>query len=238
MQTLGVEPLDATRVRDRLRQLTTAGGASVMPLIRSLDVDAGHVAIVLDADGTHAASVTETIRREVSALDGVVDVRIKRALPSLDPTPRADFAPEAGYDEWGPDALPGEIIDPERYEGAMPVFQWEMDPADSTMVSGSADVVEGDWEYSVWWQTHPAKLVYVSIQALQDDSAESPGRKHPVGRNVTVNLVYDPVRDGIVSIYGTARDFRPFVLAFAKAYGPGAKRDACGVEAPRERAAR
>lgn len=228
MQTLGAEPLDATRVRDLLSRLTIAGGASVMPLIRSLDVSDGQVAIVLDADGTHTSSVAESIRREVSTLDGVVDVRIKRALPSLGATPRADLAPDAGYDEHGPEALPGELIDPERYEGALAVFQWEVDPSDSAMPSGSADVVEGSWEYSVWWQTHPTKLVYVSIQALQDDPSESPGRKHPVGRNVTVNLVYDPVRDGIVSIYGTARDFRPFVLAFQDAYGLGRQGERAG----------
>ena len=77
----------------------------------------------------------------------------------------------------------------------------------------------GDWEYEVWFQMHPVGLMYVSIQAMDSDSASGRERQHPLGRNVVVNLVYDRRRAGVVAIYGTARDFRPFVEAFRIACG-------------------
>ncbi len=40
-----------------------------------------------------------------------------------------------------------------------------------------------------------------------------------MGRAIAVNLVYDPRRTAIIAIYGTARDFRPFVEAFRQGYG-------------------
>ena len=134
---------------------------------------------------------------------------------------RVGVAPEAGYGEAGPDPLPSpESIAPEdRYMGWPPVFQWEMDPADPSLESGEASVRLGDWEYEVWSQVHPAGLVYVSIQAMDSDPASGPERQHPLGRNVVVNLVYDRRRAGVVAIYGTARDFRPFVEAFRIACG-------------------
>lgn len=134
---------------------------------------------------------------------------------------RVGVAPEAGYGEAGPDPLPSpESIAPEdRYAGWPPVFQWEIDPGDASLESGEASVRLGDWEYEVWFQMHPAGLVYVSIQALRDDPAAGPERQHPLGRNVVVNLVYDRRRAGVVAIYGTARDFRPFVEAFRIACG-------------------
>ena len=67
--------------------------------------------------------------------------------------------------------------------------------------------------------SHPAELVYVSIQAMGEEQASGPERQHPMGRNVVVNLVYDRRREGIAAIYGTARDFRPFVDAFREAFG-------------------
>ncbi len=133
---------------------------------------------------------------------------------------RADLAPEAGYYEDGPLQIPSpEVLAPQdRYEGWPPVFQWEIDPTDPSLQSGETHLTMDDWEYDVWWQVHPAGLVYVSIQALRGDPAAGPERQHPVGRNVVVNLVYDQRRAGVVAIYGTARDFRPFVGAFRRGF--------------------
>jgi hypothetical protein len=39
-------------------------------------------------------------------------------------------------------------------------------------------------------------------------------RPHPVGRSEAVNLVYDLERQGVSAVYGTVKDFRPFVEAF------------------------
>ena len=36
-----------------------------------------------------------------------------------------------------------------------------------------------------------------------------------MGRNVVVNVVYDRRREAVVAVYGTARDFRPFIEAFS-----------------------
>lgn len=130
---------------------------------------------------------------------------------------RAGIALGAGYGEGGPEQLPSpesEIPD-DRYEGWPPVFQWEIDPADPSLVSGESHVRIADWEYDIWWQAHPAALIYASIQALSDDTVTSgPERQHPMGRNVVVNLVYDRRREAVIAVYGTARDFRPFIEAF------------------------
>lgn len=136
--------------------------------------------------------------------------------------PRADIAPEAGYMEGGPiDQVSPELeAAAQKYEGILPVFQWEIDPSDAAAETGEKHIHQGVWEYDIWWQVHPAELVYVSIQAMRDDPVSGgPERKHPMGRNVVVNLVYDIRRQGVLSVYGTARDFRPFVEAFREAYG-------------------
>lgn len=152
-------------------------------------------------------------------------------LPDPDPLEaelvRPDLAPEAGYGEGGPSPLEGpggaRPGDPAggRYDGEPRVLQWEIDPRDQNLPTGEAHVDAGEWEYALWWQEHPAGLVYVSIQAVRDDPAGRSGsaRPHPVGRTVTVNLVYDLRRRAVVAIYGTARDFRPFVDAFREGYG-------------------
>lgn len=129
---------------------------------------------------------------------------------------RPDLAPEIGYGEEGPEPLfaPDDVAPQDRYEGLLPVFQWEIDPQDPSLEMGEERYIQGDWEYEVWWQRHPAGLRYVSIQALDVDRASGDERPHPMGRNVIVNLVYDEKRQGVVAIYGTARDFRPFVEAF------------------------
>lgn len=131
---------------------------------------------------------------------------------------RPDMAPQAGYDEDGPEPLGGPRSD--VYEGELPVFQWEIDPQDSDAKSGTANLKIGDWEFRVWWQVHPAQLAYASIQAMRDDWVEHDGaaRTHPVGRSEAVNLVYDMERKGVVAIYGTVQDFRPFVDAFYRCY--------------------
>jgi hypothetical protein len=40
----------------------------------------------------------------------------------------------------------------------------------------------------------------------------------PAGRTEAVKLVYDRKRAGIVAIYGTVKDFRPFVEAFRRTF--------------------
>jgi len=134
---------------------------------------------------------------------------------------RVGVAPEVGYGEAGPEALPSpeSSVAEDRYTGWPPVFQWEIDPSDPSLSTREASVRLNDWEYEVWLQEHPAGLAYVSVQALESDPVEGLARQHPLGRNVVVNLVYDRRRNGIVAIYGTARDFRPFVEVFRIAGG-------------------
>ena len=135
---------------------------------------------------------------------------------------RFNMAPEAGYGEEGPEQLPSPemSIPGDRYEGWPPVFQWEIDPADPSPESGEAHVRIEDWEYEIWWQAHPAELVYASIQALGDDTVTSgPERPHPMGRNVVVNVVFDRRREAVIAVYGTARDFRPFIEALRMGLG-------------------
>ena len=131
---------------------------------------------------------------------------------------RPDLAPQAGYDEDGPAPLGGPRG--EAYDGALPVLQWEIDPHDPQAKSGTANLTIGDWEFRVWWQVHPSRLVYCSIQAMREDQVEHDGeaRTHPVGRAAAVNLVYDTERKAVVAIYGTVQDFRPFVDAFYRGY--------------------
>lgn len=137
---------------------------------------------------------------------------------------RADIAREAGYDEDGPDLFAGPELDAlvlETYDGALPVYQWDIDPQNSAAESGGRTINVGEWEYRLWWQHHPAGLAYVSIQALREDSVDHQGdaRIHPVGRSEAVNLVYDKDRKAVIAIYGTVRDFRPFVDAFRQGFG-------------------
>ena len=135
------------------------------------------------------------------------------------------MALDAGYGESGPESLggpEGEFIkaSERRYTGDLPVLQWEIDPADPSSDSGEANTKNKDWEFRVWWQVHPQKLVYASIQALREDWADHTGeaRPHPVGRSAAVNLVYDLEREAVVAIYGTVNDFRPFVEAFKEGF--------------------
>jgi metal-sulfur cluster biosynthetic enzyme len=136
---------------------------------------------------------------------------------------RPDLAPGVGYGEDGPDPLGGPMGDrtTTQWQGQVRVFQWEIDPSNSSgLPYGEHEVERGKWTFRLWWQVHPADLVYASISAIaqEDDGAHSFGRPHPIGRNVAVNLVYDLRRQGIVAIYGTALDFRPFVEVFLEAF--------------------
>lgn len=134
-----------------------------------------------------------------------------------------NLAPDAGYGPEGPDPLGGPGTQPGTsavYEGKLPVFQWEIDPQDPDAKSGGAELSADGWDFRMWWQEHDARLIYTSIQAMQDDAATHQGdaRPHPVGRMEAVNLVYDMDRDAVVAIYGTVQDFRPFVEAFYQSY--------------------
>lgn len=131
---------------------------------------------------------------------------------------RADVAAEAGYAPGGPKPLSGPREDFE-FECGLKVLQWEIDPHDTAQTTRQHEVRIGDWDYRVWWQAHPGgDLLYVSMQAMREDWIAHEGASpHPVGRSEAVNLVFDVVREAVVAIYGTARDFRPFVKAFALA---------------------
>lgn len=137
---------------------------------------------------------------------------------------RADVAPGAGYWEDGPEPLAGPTF---GADVPLPkVFQWDIDPQDASAKSGTANIDLDGWEFHIWWQMHPADLVYVSIQAMREDPITHSGdaRPHPVGRSEAVNLVYDARRDGVVAIYGTVKDFRPFVVAFHKGFHKSSER--------------
>lgn len=220
-------------------------------LVKGVQVAGDAVTVDLGPTGGDAfrdEALAAAVQRELRALDGVERVVVtgdRRGagdrrdgsstmaplhLPVLSDSPsdaalsRADMAPGAGYGPDGPEPLPSpefEIPD-DRYESWPPVYQWQIDPKDPDMVSGESQVRLGDWEYDIWWQEHPAGLVYAAIQALRDDTMTSgPQRPHPTGRNVVVNIVWDDRRGGVVAVYGTARDFRPFIEAF---------RVGCGLE--------
>lgn len=107
------------------------------------------------------------------------------------------------------------------YDGPLQVLQWEIDPHDLKAESVQRAVTLDGWEFRVWWQVHAGgELLYTSLQALREDWVDLAGvaRSHPVGRTEAVNLVYDRTRDAVIAIYGTVRDFRPFVEAFRLAY--------------------
>ncbi|MBI4327089.1 MAG: DUF59 domain-containing protein [Chloroflexi bacterium] len=143
--------------------------------------------------------------------------------PLIAATLRPDLAAGAGYDEDGPAPLGGPMGDrtSTRREGEAPVFQWEIDPWDSKRQRyGETEVERDGWIFRMWWQVHSADLVYASISAIAEEEEDRPlARRHPIGRNIAVNLVYDLRRRGVVAIYGTAQDFRPFVGVFLEGFG-------------------
>ena len=142
---------------------------------------------------------------------------------------RNTLRPEQGHADQGigfgadePQAFEGPAGPPgDTYDGALPVFQWEIDPHDSSAESVETNIRVDDWDIWVWWQVHPSgDLLYASLQAMREDWADHVGsaRQHPVGRSAAVNLVFDRTRGAVVAIYGTVKDFRPFVEAFRRAY--------------------
>ena len=138
-------------------------------------------------------------------------------LSETDTVMGTGIAEEIGYGEFGPDQqmAPEAEIPDEHWEGYPPVMQWDVDPSDASIESGESTVQLLDWHFELWWQKHPAGLMYVAIQAMHEDTfGDGSERSHPVGRNVVVNLVYDEQRKAVVSVYGTPRDFRPFIEAF------------------------
>ena len=221
----------------RKRDLVSLG------FIQDISLDGGKVYVDVSPDGIDEAQVEAmagAVSRELGAIGGVESVVIRTGKSSPKhsvPPPElesdgasampVDFAPGAGYRPEGPDPLDGPgSTDPEEgqlasYKGVVPVFQWEIDPADTALKGGEVFQESDGWEFRIWWKQHPAELIYASIQAMRNDPGdERPGvRPHPMGRTVAVNLVYDPRRGGFVAIYGTALDFRPFVRAFCRAYG-------------------
>jgi len=133
---------------------------------------------------------------------------------------RADVAPAAGYGPEGPRPLSGPREE-FSYDSDVSVLQWSIDPHDPRAETFQREVRLGDWDYRVWWQVHDSgDLLYVSMQALREDWAShgEDAVPHPIGRSEAVNLVYDEIRHAVVAIYGTVRDFRPFVKAFGLAY--------------------
>jgi len=196
-----------------------------------------------EGDAYQHDALAAAIKRELGGLDGVDRVRVSwpRAetttcgcgqpagscddhavsLPVLDPNTarlqQAGIAEDSGFGEGGPEPLPSPEMDlpDEHWTGWPSVPQWDIDPANPSLVSGEAHVRIDAWDFEIWWQHHPDELMYVAIQAMSDDPVTGgPERKHPIGRNVVVNLVYDIRRESVVAVYGTARDFRPFIEAF------------------------
>lgn len=141
----------------------------------------------------------------------------------LSPEPPKDGDPtQAAAMEEAPVALPPEgpmgNLDP-GYDGSLPVFQWQLDPKEPDTRATKVKLSLDSWNYVVWWLTHGSEdLVYASIHARHWISYGGKARPNPAGRTEAVNLVYDRRREGVVAIYGTVKDFRPFVEAFRYAY--------------------
>jgi hypothetical protein len=105
----------------------------------------------------------------------------------------------------------------------IPVFEWEIDPTDTERRCGSAELKYLGWEFRMWWEKHSAGLVYASIQATKGSRERDwqGGWAFPPDRTLTVTLIYDEQRQGIVSIQGTVRNLAPFVEAFLMGFGLG-----------------
>jgi metal-sulfur cluster biosynthetic enzyme len=210
-------------------------------IVEEITIEDGNVSITLQnpqlEDFEHQA-LAGAIKREIKSLEGVQTVSVHWDKPtrvntdvihhgrdgiSLNVLSESDtcmgtgVAKEIGYAEFGPDQIlsPEMEIPDESWEGYPPVLQWDIDPTNAEYDSGEATVSLLDWQFEIWWQTHPSALMYVAIQAMHEDEVEQESeRKHPIGRNVVVNLVFDQNRKAIIAVYGTARDFRPFIEAF------------------------
>lgn len=105
------------------------------------------------------------------------------------------------------------------YAGPVPVFQWQIDPESPTAITHKVKFSIGSWNYVVLWLEHAGQdLIYASVHARHWIYYNGEARPNPAGRTEAVNLVYDPRRAGVVAIYGTVKDFRPFVEAFRRAW--------------------
>jgi len=105
------------------------------------------------------------------------------------------------------------------YDGVVPVFQWQVDPDDPDAETSKFRFSIDSWNYGVLWLLHHEQdLLYASVQARHWVYYNGEARPNPAGRTEGVNLVYDLKREGVVAIYGTVKDFRPFVDAFYRAY--------------------
>lgn len=224
----------AAQVLELLRTVAAPGGQRDVVsagFIKEIEVTGNDVKIVF-APNIRSEDKVEDMEAGIRAVleaETVFDtIDIKRVEPFTDgedndhpahSKQRPDLALDAGYGSEGPDPLGGPSADA-AYEGKLPVFQWEIDPHDPSAKSGSAELSLDGWDFRMWWQEHDARLLYTSIQAMQDDEVGHDGsaRSHPVGRMEAVNLVYDLDRGAVVAIYGTVRDFRPFVEAFYRSY--------------------
>lgn len=141
-----------------------------------------------------------------------------------------------GVDDFG--ALPSDgpqgNLDP-TYSGVLPVYQWQIDPEKNEAEAIKINLSIGNWNFTVCWLLHPTQdLVYASLQARHWISFDGKARPNPSGRTEGVNLVYDTRREGVVAVYGTVRDFRPFVEAFRRAFageGSDVERSAVTEEA-------
>jgi metal-sulfur cluster biosynthetic enzyme len=150
----------------------------------------------------------------------------QRARNLLSPEPPKDGSPAAQLaedapEEMGPDFAseePQGNLDP-TYNGPLPVFQWQIDPESAETEAVKTKLSVGSWNFVVCWLVHPSQdLVYASLQARHWISYGGKARPNPAGRTEGVNLVYDRKRAGVVAIYGTVKDFRPFVEAFRRAF--------------------
>lgn len=240
---VSAEPMVLERLAS-LRDPKTKTDLMSAGLILNVTVDDSIVCVELSSpqgDTYEHDALAAAIKRELGGIEGVDRVRVSWpkestcgcgssngqcddqafSLPVLDPETarlqQAGIAEDSGFAEGGPEPLPSPEMDlpDDRWDGWPAVPQWDIDPTDATLTSGEEHVRLEGWDFEIWWQQHPDDLMYVAIQAMSDDLVvNGPERKHPIGRNVVVNLVYDQRRESVVAVYGTARDFRPFIEAF------------------------
>lgn len=150
---------------------------------------------------------------------------IGEGKPVREPDLPLPFIPREALGD-GPAALADEPLSDQNvptWNVSIPVFEWEIDPTDTERRCGSAELKYLGWEFRMWWEKHSAGLVYASIQATKGSRERDwqGGWAFPPDRTLTVNLVYDEQRQGIVSMHGTARNPRPFIEAFLMGFGIG-----------------
>lgn len=145
--------------------------------------------------------------------------------------PKGDnpVAEGAGVNEFAAAAADGPqgALDP-GYDGPLPVFQWQIDPEAADAAPVKVRISIDSWNFVVCWLRQPTQnLVYASLQARHWIYHDGKARPNPAGRTEAVNLVHDEARGGVVAVYGTVKDFRPFIEAFRRACveGEGVRED-------------